>query len=436
MNVDTMRRIDYWIGIPICAFLSLFNFRKGKRPEKLEKVLFLKLSEMGSTVLAYPAMKYVKDKKAEIFFLAFEENKEIIKTLGIVLEENIISIRSKNLLTLVVDGFKALWRIRREKFDATIDLEFFARVTTIIAFLSGAKAHIGFYKYYAEGMGRGNFLTHRVNYNHYLHTAQSYFSLAMALDYEPGEIPMLKKKIPLVEELEVPQWNTSEEDKDELLVTLKKDQRLIVMNPNSSALIPFRKWPIERWVGLCRKLLEDKKNVLIFMGVESDRPDTEEIIEGIQTKYNFERIYNYIGKTTIPQLLHMFNTCDILISNDSGPAQFAAMTSIKIVSIFGPETPKLYGPLSKRNISVTAGLACTPCISVFNMRRTPCSNNLCLKNITVEQVYEAYKKHVEAVPPSDQVKINDFVSTISCGGISVNAKHNLEAIEKILEEKK
>ena len=56
MNIDTMRWIDRRIGTPLCAIASLLLrivglFRPGNagRPRR---VLFIELSEMGTTILA------------------------------------------------------------------------------------------------------------------------------------------------------------------------------------------------------------------------------------------------------------------------------------------------------------------------------------------------------------------------------------------------
>jgi len=69
MNLDLIRAIDKWVGIPACFFVSLAYRILGRlkhwqpheplRSSALQKVLFIELSEMGSTILAYPAMKYL-----------------------------------------------------------------------------------------------------------------------------------------------------------------------------------------------------------------------------------------------------------------------------------------------------------------------------------------------------------------------------------------
>jgi hypothetical protein len=87
MNLDLIRAIDKWVGIPACFFVSLVyrivgwinNWRGHEAPPvtTAKKVLFMELSEMGSTILAYPAMKYVLKRYPgiELHFLIFEHNR-------------------------------------------------------------------------------------------------------------------------------------------------------------------------------------------------------------------------------------------------------------------------------------------------------------------------------------------------------------------------
>ncbi len=56
-NINIFRIIDYFAGIPICFVLTILNyilglFRSDKKPSE-ERVLFVKISEMGSMILAY-----------------------------------------------------------------------------------------------------------------------------------------------------------------------------------------------------------------------------------------------------------------------------------------------------------------------------------------------------------------------------------------------
>ena len=58
---------------------------------------------------------------------------------------------------------------------------------------------------------------------------------------------------------------------------------------------------------------------------------------------------------------------ELLIGNDSGPAHFAALTDISILTLYGPETPALYGPLSSRAENVFLDM---PAVPAFPRRTT------------------------------------------------------------------
>ena len=74
----------------------------------------------------------------------------------------------------------------------------------------------------------------------------------------------------------------------------------------------------------------------------------------------------FAGRTTIRQLLTLYGLAEVMVTNDSGPAHFAALSTIDVVTLFGPETPKLFSALTPRNHTLWAGLACSPCINAFN----------------------------------------------------------------------
>ena len=98
MNVDAARAIDRWVGLPLCWALTACRylaipFVQGQdRP--VRKVLIIKLSEMGSTVFACPALGELTQREpgVELFFLVFGENRAIVDALQLAPPENVISL--------------------------------------------------------------------------------------------------------------------------------------------------------------------------------------------------------------------------------------------------------------------------------------------------------------------------------------------------------
>ena len=79
MKIETMRKIDFAVGIPLSFIVSLI---KGLIPSralsenKPRNALFIELSEMGSALLADPAMQRAKNLHgATLFFVIFKRNK-------------------------------------------------------------------------------------------------------------------------------------------------------------------------------------------------------------------------------------------------------------------------------------------------------------------------------------------------------------------------
>ena len=119
MKIKTMRIIDRWFGIGLCLFLSLLRRipvgAKGKHADDIRKILFVKLAEQGSTVLAYPAIMKAVERvgRNNVYFLVFEQNRFILDALDAIPHENVIAINTDSLLSVFLSSLAAVRRMRR-----------------------------------------------------------------------------------------------------------------------------------------------------------------------------------------------------------------------------------------------------------------------------------------------------------------------------------
>jgi len=88
----------------------------------------------------------------------------------------------------------------------------------------------------------------------------------------------------------------------------------------------------------------------------------------------------------------LYTLSELLITNDSGPAHFASMTPVTVITLFGPETPLLFRALTPRAIPIWMEVPCSPCVNAYNNRQSPCRDNICMKTITVDRVFETAAK--------------------------------------------
>ena len=480
-----LQKIDACLFPGICTFFTcwhrlkqLFHKRDAATPPK--SIIFLKLAEQGSTVLANEAIRQAVAcvGRENVFFLMFEENRFILDVMDLIPRENVLTIPTKSAWTMATGCLARLLEIRRRKIEACIDMEFFARSSAVICYLMHTRIRVGFHCYFGEGPHRGNLFTHRVLYNSHIHASRTFLALVRALDNPPAQFPAFPYAPPA--EISLAHFQPTDAERAEVAAMLRAAAaggegravspkppsgtvrsggfgvsseatgsatalpkvsdggfgvsseatgsatalpitagaaaptvnckpetvnsssaatapRLILLNANASDLLPLRRWDNANYIVLARRLLETFPDAVIaFTGAPSEQPK----IAGLVAEIASPRCFSLAGKTTMRQLLILYGLAEILVTNDSGPAHFAALTPVDVVVLFGPETPELFGTLSPRNHAIWLGLACSPCINAWNNRQTACRNNLCMKNITVDQVFETvsnvYKQRAAA----------------------------------------
>ncbi len=402
ISVNTMRAIDHWVGVPLCAIVSplvaLIDSIKNIFARPLDaprKLLFIELSEMGSAILVDPAMRNAQARGAELFFLIFKSNRASLTLLNTVKPENIFTIDSSSLGGLIKDTLRFLVVARKHRIDTVIDLELFSRFTALLTGLCGARRRIGYHIFHGEGLWRGFMLTRKVHYNPHIHITKNFLSLIHAAFAKDIEVPFSKIHIP-DSEVKLEQavidpvaLRKVREQIEQLAASAGINyahgkQRLILVNPNASDLLPQRRWAQQRFSELIQGLHQRYPEDLILI---TGSPAEFDYVEKVRTVANVKHALNFAGQVTFAQLPPLYTLSDVMVTNDSGPGHFSAVTPLRTVVLFGPETPALYGSVGK-SIAITANLACSPCVSAANHRKTPCHDNICMQAISVAQVLE------------------------------------------------
>jgi ADP-heptose:LPS heptosyltransferase len=147
-------------------------------------------------------------------------------------------------------------------------------------------------------------------------------------------------------------------------------------------LLPIRAWPLASFQRLARELTA-RGFVVGVIGLAEDRSLAAAICESSR-----EQTVDFTGYTrTVRELMLLFHLSELLITNDGGPGHFAAMTPLRTIVLYGPETPDLYGTLDPDSFSFFSNLSCSPCLTAYNHRKSPCDgDNQCLKRIGPEEV--------------------------------------------------
>jgi ADP-heptose:LPS heptosyltransferase len=392
VNIDTQRWVDRWAGIPLCAAVSgldavLRRFRpaatKAQAPRAIVVIL---LSEMGSLVLAHDMFARLKQRYpgAQLHALLFGKNREILDLMQVMNPANVHTVDDHSLTALLASLWKVIKALRRANVDVAIDCELFSRISSLLSFACGASVRVGFHRHTQEGLYRGSHINRRVPYNPYHHISAQFLTLASAID--STAVPKSKLPIRLTGK-PPPHVQLGSALVPAMQSRLAQDfpalagKPLVLVYPGGG-ILPIRAWPLASYTALCEGLVLDGCAVAVI-GLKDDQALARQLVANVQAGAPSSTVLDLTGYTrSISELLALFHVARLLVTNDGGPGQFAALTPIWTLMLFGPETPSLYAPLTPHCYSFYSAWPCSPCLTAYNHRSSYCDgDNQCLKVI-------------------------------------------------------
>ncbi len=267
------------------------------------------------------------------------------------------------------NGFFQLIKIlRKKKFDIALDLQGLFR-SGILAYFSKASHKIGFSRINSRELSC-------MFYNHRVTPPQK-------------AVHVVDKNLSLLEPLGISEYiydfkihiSTQDLNFAKEFFVLKKlvqgKDKIIMLNPGAGW--PTKRWPAKNFLRLADKLTKHSNaNAKVIM---SWGPQEKEIIENIKTSTNNSIIV--MPQSSIKQLAAIIKSCDLFVGSDTGPTHLAAALEVPVVGLYGPSDPERNGPYGTKNIIIQKDI---PCISCWKRK---CAKIDCMKNISVDEVFEA-----------------------------------------------
>lgn len=401
LSPQAMRRLDRWIGLPLCLLASIAVRLSGLFPRRAvvlpRRVLYVALAEMGSIVLAAPAIRQnTRTYGAIPVFVTLAQTRGVFDFLGGEFAREVHILRTTSLTALCADLWSLCWHMRRSGIAVAIDLDPGSRFSALVALLSGARQRSGF-----GGSGqpyRGSLYTHSVECPAAKHMSENFAALIQA------PFDGIGKTTTTVVGLPYPATDSTQAaESGRVLDRLRervphcdlRRQRIVLIHANRSDPVPQRRWPRQRYIHLCRRLLAEWPDVLLlFIGATSEIEHAEALCAEIDDT----RCASVAGSLSVGELPALFALATLLVSSDSGPAHLAAHAGVPVVALFGPETPRRYRPLGA-TVTLYAGLPCSPCLSASNQRTSSCRDAKCMTAIDIEAVLDATR---DILAPAEQ----------------------------------
>lgn len=314
-----------------------------------KKYLIVKIAAIGDVIMALPMVEEIRklDKNAEITWICGQGVKPILESFPI---DNLIAIDERKLLTgsklEKINVVIKLWgKIAGRKYDV-IALGHASRSYKILTLLTRCKEFHAF----SHVMGKIWPIPGRHHTDEYVR-----------LINPDNKIPI---KAAIFPKVSLP---------TELKNKLPKNKKIVALSPGGAKNLladdNLRRWLIENYVELAKNMIEAGYEVVVT-GAKSDN----------WVKKYFENIsvIDLIGKTSLIELIGVFQNVDMIVTHDSGPLHLAGITETKVVAIFGPTNP--WEKIPRRN-NVTfvwnnIELSCCPCYD--GKYYDKCENNKCM----------------------------------------------------------
>jgi heptosyltransferase-3 len=116
---------------------------------------------------------------------------------------------------------------------------------------------------------------------------------------------------------------------------------LMAIHPGSGG--ERKNWPVERWLALQKKMLEDARiGHLLVIGGESDSPQLAQMRLTLRADRQ-----SFLENLPLPLLGAILSQCAFFVGHDSGISHLAAAAGASCLLLFGPTDPQVWGPANR-----------------------------------------------------------------------------------------
>ncbi len=155
----------------------------------------------------------------------------------------------------------------------------------------------------------------------------------------------------------------------------------------------LRRWPVERYAEVARDLLARGIEVVLLGG-----PDDTWVRDAFTAVSGAAALHDAVGQLSLPEVVSVADSCNLVVTHDTGPLHLAGLSRAPILALFGPTDPGSFLP-QRPGVRVLWGgehLACRPCYDGRDF--APCPDNGCMQSITTEQILRHVDEMLGSVP--------------------------------------
>ena len=145
-----------------------------------------------------------------------------------------------------------------------------------------------------------------------------------------------------------------------------------------------KEWPQEKWYSLIKSL--QYRADFVCLGGPKEATQYKPWMDSLAAEGIDQIMLNMLGKTTLQEVGALIESCDVVVTADTGSLHIALALDKPVVALFGPTDPKLWGPLTGTfKVLVNDELDCLGC----RKRRCPKPDQYCMSGIEPVRVKKA-----------------------------------------------
>ena len=361
ISLTNMRRVDSWIGWPLATLLGLLPRSARTLPAVPREIVIVKLHGLGSLLVCAGVLRALRtaQPQARLTVVTLAGTAPAARMMPDV--DEVLIISASSIGTLLRDSW-CVWReLRRRRVDVIADIEYFSKLSTVFAAISGARYRLGFQ---LPANWRRRLLDGGIAFREDIHFRECVARLFHPLGVDYRKIPEVKMSVP----------DEAARAVKSLLAEIAPDAKSwAVINPQASDLCRQRRWPLERFGEVATALLQRHADLHIAIpGTADEAPLAEQLKKLVPAELQ-ARVHVLAGRTNLPVLAAVLQCSRLVLTNDSGVMHVAAAVGAPLVALFGPESAVRYGPVGGGAMRVLVGqVPCGPCLCYMNHKRTPC----------------------------------------------------------------
>ncbi len=340
---------------------------------EIKRILVRGTNWLGDAVMTTPALRQLRAvfPSAHIALLVTPLTAGLFE--GSPFVDEVMPYRRKE--DGVAAFIKAVREIRAREFDLALLFQN-AFEAALLARLGGVPLRIGYAMH-----GRAALLTHRLHHDaahqgrHQVHDYLDVVERAAVLAGKPFERDTVASLTA----------SAAQQQAAQALLRLHKLRSGLTARPlialNTAATNSRAKcWPTEKFAALADRLASERYAQIVLIGAASERENAAAVIAQMRTA----QAVNLAGATSMSELIGLLASCDLLVSNDSGPAHVAAALGTPTLTLFGPTNEFETAPTGARaELLRVDGIECARC-----MHRDCPIDHRCMTRLTRDMVYE------------------------------------------------